>query len=244
MKELDAIWSGRTYEQGPSYTKRLALAFQPESFAEFGNHPEFDEAFRRWTQGDVYRGLDIVRVWSILLNAKYALARSQGSVAELGVYKGQCSALLSLLAESFKRKMYLLDTFTGFAENQFEYGMGEGKQGAFKDNSLEAAQRVVGSYAGNHWVVGTFPESLTDEMKADSYAFVSIDCDLYQPIFDGLTFFWPRLAGGGAIFVHDYSSGHWPGATKAVDQFCEANRLRPVLLSDLAGSCVLTSGKQ
>jgi hypothetical protein len=77
-------------------------------------------------------------------------------------------------------------------------------------------------------------------MRNDTYAFVSIDCDLYEPIAEGLKFFWPRMVLGGMIFVHDYSSGHWPGTTRAVDEFCARNGIAGSLLPDLAGSYVLT----
>lgn len=240
MKELETIWNERGYERSHSYTRHLAAIVQPSSYAEFHAHPDFDEAFGRWIQKDPYRGLDIARVWSLILNLKHVLSRCSGAVAELGVYQGQSSALLSYYAERFGRTMYLADTFEGFAEQQFEEGMGEGKQKAFKDTSLAAARAVVGDYAGNRWVVGIFPESATDEMRADEYAFVSIDCDLYEPVAEGLKLFWPRMNPGGMIFVHDYSSGHWPGATRAVDEFCELNKIAGVLLPDLAGSYVLT----
>lgn len=173
------------------------------------------------------------------MNLKQTLSRCSGSVAELGVYKGQSSAVLSYYAEKFDRKMYLIDTFQGFSEQQFEENMGEGKQKAFKDTSLEVARAAVGNYPQNRWVVGVFPDSATDEMRADTYAFVSLDCDLYEPIKEGLKFFWPRMNVGGMIFVHDYSSGHWPGVTRAVDEFCNATGARGVLLPDLQGSFVL-----
>jgi O-methyltransferase len=239
MKELDIIWNERAYERSLSYTRHLAAIFQPGSYADFHAHPDFDEAFRLWIQNDPYRGLDIARVWSLVLNLKHVLSRCSGSVAELGVYQGQSSALLSYYAEKFSRTMYLADTFQGFAEQQFEEDMGEGKQKAFKDTSLEAARRIVGNYVGNRWIVGMFPDSATDEMRTDKYAFVSIDCDLYQPILEGLKFFWPRVVAGGMIFVHDYSSGYWPGATRAIDEFCASNKIGGVLLPDLAGSYVL-----
>ena len=76
-------------------------------------------------------------------------------------------------------------------------------------------------------------------MRDDKFAFVSIDCDIYEPILEGLNFFWPRTVPGGMIFIHDYSSGYWPGATRAVDEFCRANRARGMLLPDFAGSYVL-----
>jgi hypothetical protein len=240
MRELDTIWTERSFDRSRSYNRHLALMLQPGSYTDFNAHVDFDEAFRRWVEDDTFRGLDIARVWTMVLNLKHVLQRSAGSVAELGVYKGQSAALLSFYAEMYGRKMYLADTFEGFAESQYEESMGEGKQQAFKDTSLEAARRVVGEYAENRWVVGMFPDSATDEMREDQYAFISLDCDIYEPIIQGLQFFWPRMVPGGMIFIHDYSSGHWPGATRAVDEFCAANKVRGVLLSDLAGSYVIT----
>lgn len=135
--------------------------------------------------------------------------------------------------------MYLADTFQGFAEQQYEEGMGDGKKAAFKDVSLESARAVVGDYEGNRWIIGMFPNSVTDEMRNDTFAFVSIDCDIYEPIKAGLKFFWPRMVAGGVIFIHDYSSGYWPGAQRAVDEFCADNGVAGCLLADFAGSYVI-----
>jgi len=240
MKALDNIWIERLFDQELSFTDNFGLMLQPCSFTDFHSHPDFAEAFRLFTQQDSFRGLDFARIWSLVLNAKHALTKCAGSVAELGVYQGQSSALLRFYASQFGRKIYLADTFRGFAEQQYEEGMGEGKQGAFKDVSLESARSIVGEYEGNRWVVGMFPSSITDEMRQDTYAFVSIDCDIYEPIIEGLKFFWPRMAIGGIIFIHDYSSGYWPGATRAVDDFCAQNAVAGCLLPDFAGSYVLT----
>jgi len=239
MKELDAILDEQSSNESVNYSRRLAVMFQPESYSEFQAHPDFDEAYRRWITMDSYRRFDMVRLWSFVLNLKHTLAQCTGSVAELGVYKGQSSAVLSYYAEKFQRKMYLIDTFQGFSEQQFEENMGEGKQKAFKDTSLEAARAVVGNYSQNRWVVGVFPDSITDEMQADTYAFVSIDCDLYEPILEGVKFFWPRMNIGGVIFIHDYSNPHRPGVSRAVDEFCNITGARGILLPDLAGSFVL-----
>jgi hypothetical protein len=241
---LEEILAERAFDRERTFSNALALAFQPQSFAEFGRHAEFPEAFQRWTQKDNYRGLDVVRIWAMLLNCKHSLESTNGALAELGVYQGQSSALLSLYAEQFGRKLYLCDTFSGFAEEQFEAGMGEGKVTAFKDTSLELAQAVVGGYSGNKWIVGMFPHSVTEEMRADRFAFVSIDCDIFEPIYEGLRFFWPRMEIGGKIFVHDYSSGHWPGATRAVDRFCAEQGLAGCVLPDLAGTFMLARGKR
>lgn len=238
--DLDGFLAGAGYNVQQTWSQQLALMLQPGSMTDFDLHPEFEEVFRLFTQGDRFRGMDMARLWSIVLNVKQALTRTPGSLAEIGVYHGQCSAVLSHYARLHGRRMYLCDTFQGFAEVQYEVEMSEGKIAAFKDASLEKTQSVVGDYEGNRWIVGMFPQSITEEMREESFAFVSIDCDIYDPIRDGLDFFWPRLCPGGSIFVHDYSSGHWPGATRAVDEFCARERVAGMLLGDLAGTYVLT----
>ena len=240
MVDLDRFWAEAGYNAQQTWSNKLALLLQPDSFRDFDAHPEFAEVFRLFTQGDKFRGMDMTRLWSLVLNVKHALERTPGSLAEIGVYHGQCSAVLSHYARRYGRRMYLCDTFEGFAEAQYELDMGEGKIAAFKDASLEKTQSVVGDYEGNRWIVGMFPQSLTDEMRADRFSFVSIDCDIYEPIKEGLDFFWPRLCPGGSIFVHDYSSGHWPGATRAVDEFCAREGVAGTLLGDLAGTYVVT----
>ena len=236
MQDLNKIWHNQTYLSERSYNKNLMLTLQPCSYSDFQSHPEFDDAFGLWTQGDHFRGLDTARLWSLVLNIKHTLSKVDGSVAELGVYKGELSAVSSHFAEKFARKMYLIDTFSGFPEQQFEDDFNDGKKAAFKDVALDDVRAKVGDYSGNRWTVGTFPESVTEEMKQDRFSFISIDCDIYIPIVEGLKFFWPRMVPGGVIFVHDYSSGYWPGATKAVDEFCRAYGVCGVLLPDFAGS--------
>lgn len=245
--DLESFYANAGHRNQRTWSKNLGLMLQPNSHADFSAHPEFEEVLRLWTQGDNFRGMDLARVWSLMLNIKHVLSsRNEGALAELGVYKGNSSAVLSHYARRFGRKMYLADTFVGFDSTQIEgeAAVSDGKVAAFKDTSLELAKRVVGDYDGNRWCVGMFPDSISQEMRDDRFAFVSIDCDIYQPIAEGLRFFWPRMVPGGMIFVHDYSSGHWPGATQAVDEFRAQEKVEGILLSDLSGTYALAKPGQ
>lgn len=240
--DLEGFYANAGHRTQRTWSKNLGVMLQPNSYTDFSAHSEFDEVFRLWTQGDNFRGMDLARLWSLMLNIKHVLgSRNEGALAELGVYKGNSSAILSYYAHRFGRKMYLADTFVGFDSTQIEgeAAVSDGKVAAFKDTSLELAQRVVGDYEGNRWCVGMFPDSISQEMRDDSFSFVSIDCDIYQPIAEGLRFFWPRMVPGGMIFVHDYSSGHWPGATQAVDEFRALEKVEGILLPDLSGTYAL-----
>lgn len=72
-----------------------------------------------------------------------------------------------------------------------------------------------------------------------AFAFVSIDADLYKPIYEGLKYFYPRLSPGGYIFVHDYNTHIFHGAKQAVRDFCNESRVSFFPLSDHAGSAVI-----
>ena len=60
---------------------------------------------------------------------------------------------------------------------------------------------------------GLFPESLNG--LEENFAFVSIDVDFEQAIFDGLEYFYPRLNRGGYILIHDYNSATLKGGKKS-----------------------------
>ena len=69
------------------------------------------------------------------------------------------------------------------------------------------------------WIPSRFPE-----VASETFAFVHVDVDLFEPTLQSLEFFYPRLAPGGAMQIDDYNFMDWPGTTAAVDQFRAANK--------------------
>jgi O-methyltransferase len=65
-------------------------------------------------------------------------------------------------------------------------------------------------------------------------AVLHLDCDLKEP-----TRAYPRMARGGLIMIHDYASGHRPGATEAVDDFFADRPERPVIMPDRSGTAIV-----
>lgn len=80
---------------------------------------------------------------------------------------------------------------------------------------------------------------LRKESGEPCYALVSLDPDLYEPTLEGLRYFYPRLAPGGRILIHDYTSTQFEGVKMAVDEYCRAHELFVVPLMDLHGTAVL-----
>ena len=163
----------------------------------------------------------------------------KGSIAELGVYQGYIAKELNTLFKC--RKLYLFDTFSGFDERDviFEKAISKGDvfKKDFSDTSLEAVKKLMPHPESAIFCKGYFPDSAKD--VSDSFAFVSIDADLYLPTLGGLRYFYPRLSKGGSILIHDYNSTQFPNIRKAVDDFSKDFDIKIIPLSDLHGSAVI-----
>lgn len=166
-----------------------------------------------------------------------------GDFAELGVYKGESARILHLMDPN--RKFYLFDTFKGFKADDLSGETGEAASYTprnFADTSMEKVRSVVGDSPNIVFCPGHFPESAGSSRQPGvgerPYALVNIDADLYQPIRAGLEYFFPRLAPGGVIIVHDYNP-KWEGAMRAVDEFMAAIPEIPVMIPDMEGTVLI-----
>lgn len=168
----------------------------------------------------------------------------EGNTAELGVYKGDFAVHIN--KEFPEKTLYLFDTFEGFAPEDIEMELSKVKEikvqdGKIEDKFIDTSVEFVLSrmqYRDKCVVKkGYFPESL--EGLEDKYCFVSLDADLYLPILEGLKYFYPRLSKGGYIFIHDVDGFEYPGAKKAVHEYCDANDITVFYLNDKGGSAVV-----
>lgn len=185
-------------------------------------------------------GVDYVRLSSIDLVAfEINEKKVEGNIAELGVFQGEFATKLNTLFPN--KKLYLFDTFQGFdsrditKEVQGKYSRGT------QDFSNTSIELVLGKmkYPSNCIVKkGFFPETATN--VNDSFCFVSIDTDLYEPIYQGLKYFYPRLVKGGYIFIHDFNNVEYVGAKQAVRTFCKEQNISYFPLSDNWGSAIIS----
>lgn len=226
-------------------TNQVYLAYHPDSQCDFASHPEFGELLARFTAHNLpNNGGDIPRLWSLMLNIKQIVGEGiAGDFAELGVWRGNTAAVLAHYAKASNREVYLFDTYEGFKEKDL-VGVDANKKLEFANTSVEMVKDVIGVEDGRcHYVKGYFPGTITEEHQRNTYAVVSLDCDLYEPMRAGLEFFYPRMPKGGVFFLHDYSSVHWDGAKKAIDAFCKQAGEFVILLPDKSGSAFLRKTK-
>lgn len=158
----------------------------------------------------------------------------EGSIAEVGVYQGEFSKYLNEYLPD--RKLYLFDTFQGMNGNTEVERITSGHN--FSNTSIDLVMSKMRHKERCIIKKGLFPS--TAEGIDDKFCFVSLDTDLYESIYDGLEFFYPKLSKGGYIFVHDYWVYTWEGVKKAVKEFCDKYDIGYVPINDLCGSVIIT----
>lgn len=195
--------------------------------------------------GEILRP-NIMRTFDARVGTMHLLAEQierdgvPGSVAELGVYKGEFAMRINTAFPA--RTLHLFDTFEGFQERDIEVerenGFSRAAAGDFSDTEVaEVLSRMpypdrVQCHKGHF--PGTFSET-----RNEAFAFVSVDVDLYAPTAAALPLFWEKLSQGGVIMVHDYNSTQFLGAGQAVREFCGKTGVRVMPICDLHGSAVL-----
>lgn len=161
-----------------------------------------------------------------------------GNLAELGVYQGKFARYINKYLPD--KKLYLFDTFEGFDQRdkskEIQNDFSSGTQN-FSNTSIDLVLSKMPNPKNCMPVKGFFPESAKG--IEDQFVLVSIDADLYDPIYNGLSYFYPRLVKGGYILVHDFNNDGYKGARAAVEKFCQENEIGFVPISDSGGSAII-----
>jgi O-methyltransferase len=162
-----------------------------------------------------------------------------GNVAELGVYKGKFSKYINQFFPD--RKLYLFDTFEGFDQRDVASEKSKNYSSGSQDFSETSVSSVLKQMPfPDHCipVKGFFPESAKG--IDDRFVLVSLDADLYDPIYTGLNFFFPKLVKGGYILIHDFNNDNYKGAREAVEQFCSEQDVNFLPLPDSGGTAIIS----
>jgi O-methyltransferase len=146
---------------------------------------------------------------------------NNAAVAEAGVFQGDFAKYIN--EYFFGRKLYLFDTFEGFASKDivFEENGGFSSAEASDYNNTNEEMVLAKMKYPNLCVVkkGYFPETAIG--IDEEFCFVNLDMDLYQPTSEGLRWFSKRMVRGGIILVHDYFADNFRGVKIAVDEFVQ-----------------------
>lgn len=158
-----------------------------------------------------------------------------GSIAECGCFRGLSSYLLlraKRLENTADCNYLIFDSFEGLSdplpEDDIDPQMAgaEGLRIMTRRGHFAADIGTVQAALADFPQVEIHPGWIPDSFKGvpeQTYRFVHVDVDLYAPTLASFTYFYARLSSGGCIISDDYN---WPGAKKAISQFCEEHDLR------------------
>lgn len=188
---------------------------------------------------------DYVRYRTLGLCAEYINKNLvQGDVAEVGVFQGFFSIKIN---EVFPDRMiYLYDTFEGFDENDIDKEQSPSqirkKNWYSAINSISNRVDLIDVIKSNlkypHKAIfrkGYFPDSAQLDCNC-SFSFVSIDLDIYAPTLTALRFFYPKVSGGGYIFIHD---SKFDGVARAIEEFKLEQDFKIVPICDQAETVII-----
>ncbi|MFA7345873.1 MAG: TylF/MycF/NovP-related O-methyltransferase [Terrimicrobiaceae bacterium] len=141
----------------------------------------------------------------------------EGSVAEVGVYRGGSAKILCKAKGN--SPLYLFDTFEGLPPH-VSGSEGVFSTGDFNDTCIEDVSTYLASFEKVHIIKGYFPEStINTPIEHERFRFAHLDVDISESTYSALDFFYPRMLKSGIIISHDYRSVSAPGVKKAFDQF-------------------------
>lgn len=227
---------GRPWPYRATLPQRYAV--DVESYKRVGGSIDL-ESFVKGFLPEGVQSADMTRFYQFSLVFEQLLKEQvPGDLLELGTYQGRTATLLAAMARRMGRTAYVLDTFEGFDQRDVVGPDVGARVGTFSDTSLEGVRALVGDDSVR-FVKGYFPDTAKDLPPDATYCLVHIDCDLYAPITSALEYFYPRMAPGGFIIIHDYASPSWAGAERAVDEFFATKPEAIIPMPDGAGSAMI-----
>ncbi len=158
----------------------------------------------------------------VFLEALERAAAIPGDIVEVGAFEGG-NVLCALQSPVWpkNKKYYVLDLFEGFPELSASDPRNFSQGDYHPEHTLEEILVPLSVYPCARIIKGFVPETFANLSADAQYSLVFYDCDLYQPALDTFEYFWPRLASGGMMLVHDYFAqpGGFAGVKLATNSF-------------------------
>lgn len=171
-------------------------------------------------------GLDIDSTYE-LFNAIDEVKNLLGNIIECGCARCGTTCILAnyLKSNNIKKKIFALDSFSGFEKNELEDAIKKGLTTAtlkdFTNSSYDYVQKKIKKLGLTNFIIpieGYFQQTLS---KIDSnYCLGFIDCNLNKSMTYSAETIWPKLTHGGKIFFDDYYGNEVSrGARSSIDNF-------------------------
>ncbi len=139
-----------------------------------------------------------------------------GIIAEVGVYKGGTARWI---CDRTPSKVLLFDTFEGMPD--VNSAIDTHRKGDFKDTSIAQVAELLKDCNNYSLYKGVFPKQNAEYALHHWFKLVHIDVDIYESVYECLSFFSSRMTKGGIIILDDYNAPNCAGAKLATDEFCK-----------------------
>ncbi|WP_351014889.1 TylF/MycF/NovP-related O-methyltransferase [Shewanella sp. AC91-MNA-CIBAN-0169] len=166
-----------------------------------------------------------------------------GVICEFGVQWGSGLSILQSLRGMYEpynhqRKLYGFDTFEGFSNvceldpfaNVGDYSTEKGYEKVLQQILDEhEKQSPLSHIKKNYLVKGDVSITIYKWLEDNpglTIGMAIFDMDVYKPTRDVLEAIKPRLFKGSVLVFDEFSCGHWPGETIAVNEVLGINTLR------------------
>lgn len=147
-----------------------------------------------------------------------------GAFAEFGIGQGGTSVFLARLAKKYHRKFLAVDSFEGLpppdkCKDNHYFLEGDYRPLPGRDN-YEAFMEYKSAFDVDDviYVEKAFFRDVVIPAELDKFAFVHLDSDLYESVYDSLEKVWDCLSIGVCIAVDDFFH-HAQGPARAVADF-------------------------
>jgi len=241
MRDIDKLLNSfvRRFANFINANTIFCLQYKPDFQTKLGKVDNFDRVYGYWTKQSPRNDKgDLVRLYFLLMQIDYIKRNDiQGSVADVGVYKGTTAKLFNDYFS--EKKIHLFDTFSGFHEKDVAHEKEtSGAMAGGWNTTLDAVKNFVGVSPHIFYYPGYFPDTTELLDHDDRYSLVHLDADLYQPQIAGLEYFYPKVSKGGVIILHDCNN-EYSGSRKALDEFFANKQEVPVFIPDKSGSAIV-----
>ena len=160
----------------------------------------------------------------------------EGNVLEVGTWRGGTAGLFTKLLP--EKTVFLADTFMGVVKSsKWEHY----KDNAHSDTSEELVVNFLNQLGVSNYKIlqGIFPEETGGRVKAEKFAFVHLDVDVYNSAKDAFNYVWDNVSKGGIVTFDDYG---WISACAGVKKFIDEikNDKDKIVLQNLNGqACIV-----
>lgn len=167
-----------------------------------------------------------------------------GNFAEFGIGQGGTSVYFARLAKKYGRKFLAVDSFEGLPPVDLEKENHYFVEGDYRAKDGVDNFDCFMKYKSRFDVEDTlttlkgFFKDVAIPPEFDKLAFVHLDSDLYDSVYDSLVVIWDRLSPGGIVVIDDFFH-HAQGPARAVADFFRKHEEEPPLIFPVPTYAVL-----